>query len=96
MEEKTNIPDERKREVWAIIKQEGQRKDKWVRCGIGFVNRDDSITVLLDTVPVGQPKLILRPWESREEKERRWAATKAASDFAGSRMHPDELFGSAH
>ena len=27
-------------------------KDRWCRVGIGFVNRDDSINVVLDAVPV--------------------------------------------
>lgn len=68
MEPKEPIPASHKREVFALIKVEGDDREKWVRCGIGFVNRDGSITVLLDCMPVNSGKLIIREWETRAEK----------------------------
>jgi hypothetical protein len=34
------------------VSGEDEAKDRWTRVGIGFVNRDDSINVVLDAVPV--------------------------------------------
>jgi len=37
--------------VYTIVSRENDR-DRWVQVGIGFVNRDSSITVRLDANPV--------------------------------------------
>ena len=31
---------------------EGGKKNRWTRIGVGFVNRDDSINVILDAIPL--------------------------------------------
>jgi hypothetical protein len=45
-------------------------KSYWIRVGVGFVNRDGSITLKLDAVPVNGT-LQVREWESREDFQRR-------------------------
>jgi hypothetical protein len=44
-------PQEKMKDVYTIMKGAEGRKDRWVRVGIGFVNRDNSITVRLDATP---------------------------------------------
>lgn len=100
-DKRTSYPDARKREVYALIKRESEEKDKWVRCGIGFVNRDESITLVLDTLPAHGGRLMVRRWESHEEKERRFAARRngQAGAYAGAsndNHDSDSLFGSSH
>jgi hypothetical protein len=60
MENNTKRP----RAVYAVVpKQEG--KDVWLRVGSAFENRDGSIAVLLDAVPVGG-KLQIREYQPRD------------------------------
>jgi hypothetical protein len=43
------------KDVYAIKEREstgGEAKDHWTRIGIGFVNRDNSINVVLDAIPL--------------------------------------------
>ena len=44
-------PQEKLKDVYTIMKAVEGRKDRWVRIGIGFLNRDNSITVKLDATP---------------------------------------------
>lgn len=45
-------------------------KDRWLRIGIGFINRDDSINVVLDALPVnGRLHLRKRVPASKMKKE---------------------------
>jgi hypothetical protein len=53
--------------VYTIVEREGAR-DRWVRIGIGFVNRDGSINVRLDAAPVNG-KLHVRDHQKREREE---------------------------
>lgn len=46
MSEATSLKD-----VYMITEREGQEKKFWTRIGIGFVNRDQSINVVLDAIP---------------------------------------------
>jgi hypothetical protein len=48
----------------------GGGKSHWTRVGVGFVNRDGSITIKLDAIPVNGT-LQVREWESREDWARR-------------------------
>jgi hypothetical protein len=58
----------RPRAVYAVVpKQEG--KDVWLRVGSAFDNRDGSVTVLLDAVPVGG-KLQIREYQPRDVEAR--------------------------
>ncbi len=43
------------KDVFAITEREsagGEGNDRWTRIGIGFVNRDNSINVVLDAMPL--------------------------------------------
>ena len=46
-----SYPQEKMKDVFTIMKGAEGRKDRWVRIGIGFINRDNSITVRLDATP---------------------------------------------
>lgn len=47
--------------VWTVVDR-GQGKSYWTRVGVGFVNRDGSITVRLDAVPINGT-LQVREWQ---------------------------------
>jgi hypothetical protein len=55
--------------VFTVIDR-GAGKSYWMRVGVGFVNRDGSITLKLDALPVNGT-LQVREWESREDWARR-------------------------
>lgn len=42
----------KKKAVYTIIELEGGKKDYWLRLGTALVNRDDSLTVFLNALPV--------------------------------------------
>ena len=50
--------------LWMIT--ERNEKKYWTRVGVGFVNRDGSINITLDAVPVGGSKLHLRDYTPRD------------------------------
>lgn len=62
--------------VFTVVDR-GAGKSYWTRVGIGFVNRDGSITLKLDAIPVNGT-LQVREWESREDIARRLAEPEAA------------------
>ncbi|MBI1909739.1 MAG: hypothetical protein HYS22_06180 [Deltaproteobacteria bacterium] len=45
--EETNLKD-----VYTITERGSEEKNLWTRIGIGFVNKDNSINVVLDAIPV--------------------------------------------
>jgi hypothetical protein len=63
------------KDVYAINDRgEGQKHASWAKIGVAFVNRDDSINVILDAVPL-TGKLNIRdrkpkdePTQSRQER----------------------------
>jgi hypothetical protein len=55
--------------VFTVVDR-GAGKSYWTRVGVGFVNRDGSITLKLDALPTNGT-LQVREWESREEGARR-------------------------
>ncbi|MGH7269701.1 MAG: hypothetical protein ACREJ3_04660, partial [Polyangiaceae bacterium] len=65
--------------VYTVVDR-GQGKSYWVRVGIGFTNRDGSLNLRLDAIPVNGT-LQVREWEPAE---RRPDATERHSD-AGER-----------
>jgi len=58
--------------VWTVVER-GQGKSFWTRVGVGFVNRDGSITLRLDAIPMSGT-LQVREWQ---ELDRRAEATDA-------------------
>lgn len=55
--------------------QESEGKNRWTKVGIGFVNRDNSINVILDTIPCNG-RLHIR---DRQPKGERLPARQAAA-----------------
>jgi hypothetical protein len=55
--------------VYTVVDR-GGGKSFWTRVGVGFVNRDGSITLKLDAVPVNGT-LQVREWEPRDDSARR-------------------------
>lgn len=51
--------------VYTIVEREGA-KARWVRIGIAFVNRDESLNIVLDALPVNG-RLQVRDFPDREE-----------------------------
>jgi NADH:ubiquinone oxidoreductase subunit len=60
--------------VWTVVER-GPGKSFWTRVGVGFVNRDGSITLRLDAIPISGT-LQVREWQ--EPYERRPDATDTA------------------
>ncbi len=60
--------------VWTVVDR-GQGKSYWTRVGVGFVNRDGSLTLRLDAIPING-SLQVREWQ--EPYERRTDAAEPA------------------
>lgn len=64
MNDSSATPAKRPLAVYAII--ERNKKSYWMKLGAAFGNRDGSITLYLDAVPVGTHRLQIReqrPWD---------------------------------
>jgi DNA relaxase NicK len=59
------------KDVYAIYdgKAEGKERSRWVRIGVAFENKDGSLNVLLDAVPLSGRLQIRDRKESSDEKE---------------------------
>ena len=55
------------KDVYTVSDREGDQKNRWTRIGVGFVNRDDSINVVLDAYPVNG-RLHIRNRENKNSK----------------------------
>lgn len=65
----------RVRAVYSVVpKQDG--KELWMRMGSSFDNRDGSITLLLDAMPLGTNKLIIKDYQPRDAAGPRMDATR--------------------
>ncbi len=53
------------KDVFTVSEREGDQKSRWARIGVGFVNRDNSINVILDAYPVNG-RLQIRDRETRK------------------------------
>jgi hypothetical protein len=56
--------------VWAVVErtQSGSAaKSFWTRVGVGFVNRDGSLTLRLDAIPLSG-RLQVREWEPMDRQ----------------------------
>ena len=53
------------KEVWTVIEEnaDGKKKDKafWLRIGTAFTNKDDSLTILFDALPVNRKVIVREP-----------------------------------
>jgi len=67
MEDQSN----RMKVVWSIVDRApqngGPAKSYWSRVGVGFVNRDGSMNLHLDAIPING-KLQVREWEPFERR----------------------------
>jgi len=69
------------KDVFAIYesKGEGRERSRWVRVGVAFDNRDGSLNVLLDAVPLsGRLQIRNRPNDATENGEPRVATPEAS------------------
>lgn len=56
------------KDVYVITEREEDRKANWSRIGVAFVNRDDSLNVILDAIPI-TGKLHIRDRSPKNHKE---------------------------
>ena len=63
--------------VYAINEKDGERAAWWQKIGMAFTNRDGSIAIYLDALPLGTNKLQVR--EAREEAKAPAGTTNGAS-----------------
>jgi hypothetical protein len=85
----TSAPGGKRLAVYAINEKEGDRGTWWQKIGTAFTNRDGSVTVYLDALPLGTNKLQVReprdearPGASPANGARRPSAGAAASEEA--------------
>ena len=55
--------------VYAVTKNEKSGKSFWTKIGTGNINRDGSMNLYLDAVPVNG-QLQVRDWEPRDDRDR--------------------------
>ncbi len=55
----------RRLQVWAIPESRDGEKAFWVKIGVAFTNRDGSINLILDALPLGTNRLQIR--EQKDE-----------------------------
>jgi hypothetical protein len=61
----SDVPDSNNRKaVYTIVDGNGGGKARWTRIGIAFVNRDQSLNLVLDAVPVNG-KIHIRDFPER-------------------------------
>jgi hypothetical protein len=63
--------DSKRLDVFTITKKEGQEKGFWHKVGTAFVNKDSSINVFLDALPVNGTLHIREPKEREEDGGKR-------------------------
>ena len=82
--------------VFTVVDR-GAGKSYWTRVGVGFVNRDGSITLKLDAIPVNGT-LQVREWEAREDGARRANGNEGDGESGAPRGRPrrDELSTNGH
>jgi len=71
-----NMPDRKMYKILCPMERNGRKW--WMSLGMGFTNRDASINLHLDAVPVGQTNLVLQLREYTEEDQRLNAERRAS------------------
>ncbi len=64
------MDDKNKKMVYTVVERTqagGVTKSYWTKVGVGFVNRDGSINLQLDAIPISG-KLQVREWESFDRR----------------------------
>jgi hypothetical protein len=68
MEEQKSTQGTREmKSIWTMVERGDQGKSFWTRVGAGFVNRDGSITIKLDAIPVNGT-LQVREWQDPRDR----------------------------
>ncbi|HSI03185.1 MAG: hypothetical protein ACAI38_08470 [Myxococcota bacterium] len=67
------MSDKKPKGVFVIIENERLEKPLWKRVGTAFTNRDDSLNIFLDALPLNG-KLHVREVKEREDGQEREAA----------------------
>ena len=81
----------KKYKILAIVPRSDGNGDFFLKCGVGFENKDASINMFLESLPVsglgskGGLKLQLREWDDVEDQRRR-DAYRAAGGSAGTQL----------
>ena len=44
--------EENIKDVFTMVERNGDEKTRWVKIGVGFINKDSSINIYLDALPV--------------------------------------------
>jgi hypothetical protein len=81
MSETNGTGGQRRLAVYAVPESKDGEKSFWPRIGVAFRNRDGSIAILLDALPLGTNKLQVR--ESFKEREDGRAPAAAARGNGG-------------
>ena len=80
MSESTGSGGPKRLVVYAINEKDGDRGSWWQKIGTAFTNRDGSIAIYLDALPLGTNKL-----QVREQKDEQRAPAGANGAHAGKR-----------
>ncbi len=72
--------------VYAINEKDGERAAWWQKIGMAFTNRDGSIAIYLDALPIGTNKLQVR--EARDEARPAAGANGSKRAPAGEEVRP--------
>jgi hypothetical protein len=76
----------RRHQVWAIPEsRDGEQKAFWVKIGVAFTNRDGSVNVILDALPIGTNRLQIR---EQKEEARAGAAPARKNGFETVEVRP--------
>jgi hypothetical protein len=75
----------RRLQVWAIPESRDGEKSFWVKIGVAFTNRDGSINLLLDALPLGTNRLQIR---EQKDDARIGAAPGRKSGFETVEVQP--------
>lgn len=65
MSEPNGGPGKKPLAVYAIVDR--KEKNYWVRVGAAFANRDGSVTIYLDALPIGTNRLQVREQRSQDD-----------------------------
>jgi hypothetical protein len=64
--------------VFTIVEREGLEKNQWVRIGVGFVNKDHSLNLRLDALPVNGMLHVRDPHPQNGKKKEGHEGTEEA------------------
>lgn len=78
--------DSKRLVVYAITEKDADRGTWWQRIGTAFTNRDGSIAIYLDALPLGTNKLQVR--EARDEARPAAGANGSRRAAAGEEVRP--------